>query len=394
MLVKKIAIITTHPVQYNAPFFKLLAASTHLSVKVFYTWGETVVHSKYDPGFDKKIIWDLPLLEGYDFEFLKNTAAEKGSHHYKGISNPDIIAKIKEFKADAILVYGWKFQSHLKAMRYFKNKVPVWFRGDSTLLDEKRNFENIIRRMFLKWVYSHVDIAFYTGTNNKKYFLTHGLKERQLIKAVHAVDNERFFNSGGRYSPKAKEIKEELNITPGQLIFLYAGKLEPKKDVGTLCRAFVALDIEHTHLIVVGNGPAENYLKATYGHHNSISFLDFQNQFTMPVIYQLCDVFILPSTGPGESWGLALNEAMAAGKAVLASDKCGGAADLICDGENGYIFQAGDVAGLVSKMKRIVVSSDDLDKMKHKSLEKIRGFDFERFVSSLENVLNENGSDT
>ena len=54
---KKLAIITTHPIQYYAPLFQLLHQRQKISIKVFYTWGETI-SGKYDPGFKKKIEWD------------------------------------------------------------------------------------------------------------------------------------------------------------------------------------------------------------------------------------------------------------------------------------------------------------------------------------------------
>src|ERR1022692_4201496 len=127
---RRLAVITTHPVQYNAPLFELLHKHGKVAVKVFYTWGEEVLEKKFDPGFGKIVQWDIPLLNGYDYEFLENTAKEKGSHHFNGIVNPTIIRDIQLWKPDAVLVYGWKFRSHLKVMRYFKNKVPVWFRGD------------------------------------------------------------------------------------------------------------------------------------------------------------------------------------------------------------------------------------------------------------------------
>src|SRR5690242_286009 len=126
---RRLAIITTHPIQYNAPLFALLHARKVIEIKVFYTWGESVLHKKYDPGFGKVIEWDIPLLEGYPFEFLENVSVEKGSHHFKGIDNPFIISSVEKFNPDAILVYGWAFKSHLEAMRYFKKRIPVLFRG-------------------------------------------------------------------------------------------------------------------------------------------------------------------------------------------------------------------------------------------------------------------------
>src|SRR6476469_929600 len=76
----RLAILTTHPVQYNAPWFKLLAGRGRVEVKVFYTWGRGGVEKKFDPAFGCEIQWDIPLLEGYSFEFLENTAKRPGSH--------------------------------------------------------------------------------------------------------------------------------------------------------------------------------------------------------------------------------------------------------------------------------------------------------------------------
>jgi glycosyltransferase involved in cell wall biosynthesis len=57
----------------------------------------------------------------------------------------------------------------------------------------------------------------------------------------------------------------------------------------------------------------------------------------MPILYRVADFFVLPSLGPGETWGLAINEALASGTKVLASEFCGGAIDLIND-HNGLLF--------------------------------------------------------
>ena len=133
----KIAIVTTHPIQYNAPFFRLLEQEPSITPKVFYTWSQTEYEQKYDPGFGKKIEWDIPLLEGYSYEFVNNKAKHPGSDHFMGIENPLLIKKIQEWKPDMVLVYGWSFKSHLQCLRYFNKKIPVLFRGDSTLLDEK-----------------------------------------------------------------------------------------------------------------------------------------------------------------------------------------------------------------------------------------------------------------
>jgi len=348
---------------------------------------QSVVTSNYDPDFERPIQWDIPLLEGYEYEFMENAAKTRGSHHFNGIDNPHILKKIKEWNPDAILVYGWKFRSHLKVIRHFRNKIPLWFRGDSTLLDEKRNFKSIFKNIWLKWVYGHIDLAYYTGSNNKAYFLQYGLKSDQLIAAFHAVENERFQNIEERYSVEALKRRADLNIPSDSFVFLYAGKLSQKKGVDTLMKAFIALSMERSHLVIVGNGPLESQLKGEYSSENNVTFIDFQNQSVMPVIYQLCDVFVLPSSGPGESWGLAVNEAMAAGKPVIVSDKCGCAIDLVENSKNGFVFKAGKADELCSKMKNMIENRNQKASFGKKALSTINMFTFSEFVSAIENSI-------
>ena len=120
---KKLAIITTHPIQYYAPVFKLLNARGEISIKVFYTLG--IEHgSTFDPGFGKSVNWDIPLLDGYEYTWVHNQSGNPGTCSFNGIINPDLTDKIDEWKPDAILVYGWAYHSHLNALRYYKNKIP------------------------------------------------------------------------------------------------------------------------------------------------------------------------------------------------------------------------------------------------------------------------------
>ena len=248
---KKLAIITSHPIQYYAPVFQLLAQK--LEIKVFYTLGNSSL-KKYDVGFKQQIEWDIPLLEGYDYEFLENVAKDKGSHHFKGIVNPNAIERIKNYQPNAILVYGWAYSSHLKIIRHFKNKVPVYFRGDSTVLNQKSNFKNLLKRIFLTWIYQYIDVAFYVGTANKAYFRTYGLKNHQLVFAPHAIDNKRF---GEIRNNEALKIRAKFSINEEDILILFAGKLEPVKNPLLLLTAFKDLKKDDVHLVFVGNGVLE-----------------------------------------------------------------------------------------------------------------------------------------
>ncbi len=363
---KRLAIITTHPIQYYAPLFRLLNERGLVKPKVFYTWWQAKEKVE-DKGFGKTIQWDIPLLEGYEHQFIPTKGV--GKKTFFGIDNPELLNEITKWNPDAILVYGWNFKSHLQVMRHFNGKVPVWFRGDSHLLDEKGNIKDSIRRLLLYWVYSHIDRAFYVGTHNKNYFLKHGLKEEQLVFAPHAIDNERFKdNKHHNYKEKALEWRNELGYEPDDIVILFAGKFEKKKDPLLLLQA--VKNINHSliksftsprlNLLLVGNGPLENLLKEKGEDDIHIKFLPFQNQSVMPVLYRVGDLYCLPSKGPGETWGLAVNEALACSRPVLVSDKVGCAKDLVIEGKNGFIFTSGSIESLISKLQSFIKANHDL----------------------------------
>jgi glycosyltransferase involved in cell wall biosynthesis len=381
---KKLAIITTHPIQYYAPVFKLLQKRGQISIKIFYTWGETAVQ-KYDPGFGKPISWDIPLLEGYPYEWVENTAPDKGSHHFKGIINPGLVQQISAWQPDAILIYGWAYHSHLKVLRHFKNKLPIYFRGDSTLLDESKGLKKQLKFLWLKWIFHHIDRAFYVGTQNKAYFKKYGLQENQLTFTPHAIDNQRF---SVKRSDEVQALRASLKIADEDLLILFAGKFEEKKDPLLLLQAFLSLKKKGLHLLFVGNGVLEQPLKQKAPSQSNVHFLHFQNQQYMPVIYQACDIFCLPSKGPGETWGLAINEAMACSKPILASDKVGCAIDLVKNGYNGAIFKAGSEDHLSLQLKVLLQKDKEaLAKMGQNSKKIIDEWTFQKQAETIESVV-------
>lgn len=381
----KIAVITTHPIQYNAPLFKLLALQPNTIVKVFYTWGAAVLENKFDPGFGKQVKWDIPLLEGYEYEFIENVSVRPGSHHKHGIDNPNIISRVEVFDPTALLVFGWNFKSHLKCLRYFKGRIPVFFRGDSTLLNEKTGFKTIARRWYLKRVYKNVDYALYVGENNKQYFLKHGLKPNQLIHAPHTVDNSRFTQPDDEYSNKAKLWKAKLGILPGEITVLYAGKLEPVKNPSFLLQLATYFKGLPVKIIIVGNGPLEKELKQNATGNEQVIFIDFQNQSLMPVVYRLGDIFIMCSLS--ETWGLGANEAMASGCVLVLSDKVGGAPDLVTD-ENGMIFSLSTPENCAAFIKQFITDKNKLAIMKAASRKISDRYSYQNVIHPFLSVLN------
>ena len=381
----RLAVVTSHPIQYNAPIFQLLTTRGIVELKVFYTWSQTNSGVIYDPGFAREVKWDIPLLDGYSYQFVENIAKDPGTHHYNGIKNPHLHKLVEQWKPDAILVITWALKSHFKCMRFFHKKTPILFRGDSTLLNEQKGWRKLGRTLFLKWVYRYVDFALYVGKNNKNYYLKHGLKENQLVLAPHAIDNFRFFHNTEAHKLEAAKWRKDIGIEADAVVFLYAGKLEQAKNPELLIEAFLELQSGDVHLVLVGNGVKEKELKNKYAQLRNIHFIDFQNQTRMPIVYHLCDVFVL--TSRSETWGLAINEAMACGKPIIASNKCGGAIDLIEENTNGYIFESENKKDLAEKMTRMLEKRYELKKMGQESLNKIQNFSFEGVCKQIETLM-------
>lgn len=346
----RLAIISTHPIQYYAPIFQMLARSRTLRPRVFFTWSQTADAAIVDPGFGRTITWDVPLLDGYEFEFVPNEARRPGTHHFWGLRNPGLNAAIDKWDADAVLVFGWNAESHLRALLHFKRRRTVFFRGDSTLLDTMPGWRAVARRMFLSWVYRHVDVAIAVGSNNRDYYRWCGLPDERISFAPHAIDTQRFADHDGSSAMQAAQWRSELGIPAEARVALFAGKLQPKKDPALLLEAFLRASASG-HLVFVGSGPMESELRARAQGRSNVHFMPFQNQQAMPAVYRLADVFVLPSRGPGETWGLAINEAMASRRAVIASNKVGGARDMVKQGVNGWVFASGNCAQLVTALQ-------------------------------------------
>ncbi|MGO9513645.1 MAG: glycosyltransferase family 4 protein [Steroidobacteraceae bacterium] len=346
---RKLAIVTSHPIQYYAPVFRALAGSESIDVRVFYTWSQAADTQLFDHGFGTAVTWDVPLLVGYAYQFVPNVAEKPGTDHFGGLKNPTLILEIEAWGAEAVLVYGWSAYSHFQALRYFKGRIPVLFRGDSTLLDQRSWWRAVLRRVFLRWVYRHVDVAIAVGSNSRDYFAWCGIPSRRIAFAPHSVDTIRFAVDAASDERRAAEWRLKLGIGSEAIVFLFAGKLQHQKNPALLLDAFSALNAG-SHLVYVGHGELESELRAKAGTQRDVHFVPFQNQSSMPSVYRIGDAFVLPSQQ--ETWGLALNEAMASGRAIIASSKVGGARDLVHDGENGWIFESGNKKALQAVLRQ------------------------------------------
>lgn len=383
----RLAFIVSHPIQYYVPLYRRLALRDDVVTRVFYTWhagGREV----WDCGFKKKVAWDIMLSDGYDYELVPNRARDPGTHHFWGLRNPGLVETVMAWRPDAVHLTGYAYASHLSALRGLQRcGVPVLFRGDSHLLDSRPAWKALARKVILSRLFGYPAAFLYVGMNNRNYYRAYGVPESKLFSCPHSIEFDRFADPAEKLEREALEWRHSLGLGDDKVVLLFAGKFEQKKQPVALMKAVADMKREDTILLMVGGGELGEPVREMVRRHPQLfKVLPFQNQSRMPVVYRLGDLFILPSAYD-ETWGLAVNEAMACGRAVLLSDHVGCAPDMVSPGANGEIFRAADWQDFRQKLSLLIRSRDTLRRMGRAARETASRFRIEATEAGLMRAL-------
>lgn len=384
----RLAIITSHPIQYHSPWFSYMSEAMELQIKVFYLW-DFGVTEQVDKGFQKSVQWDIPLLSGYEYEFVPNVSRDPGTHHFRGLDNPTLVQQVVEFDPDAVLLIGYNYSSFFQFIwRWNRRRAPLLFRGDSHLLGRagKGNLKQVARRQAISFIFRRFAAFLYVGEANRQYLEYHHVPQRKLFFAPHAVDNERFLNSKHAFDEAAR-WKQELGIPKGHSVILFAGKFEEKKRPLDLLQAFQRANLVQTTLLFVGDGSLKDELHRQASGRGNIRFADFQNQTSMPRTYAAGDVLVLPSHGSEETWGLAINEAMCLARPVIISTHVGCASNLVQPYKNGLVFPAGDVDALAACLKEAFSDLNRLREWGEASRKIVQNYSYAQTTRGLKDAL-------
>lgn len=344
----RLAVVVSHPIQYYAPWFRLLSRQPDLQLRVFHLW-DFGVTNQLDRGFGAILRWDVPLLDGYDSCFVPNHARHPGTHHPFGLDNPGLNHFLRAWQPDAILLFGYTYLTHLRLILDPRlRRLPILFRGDSHQLVPQQGLRPALSRLLRRFLFRRFSAGLPVGRANEAWMQSSGLSPRQLFPACHAVDNARFQQAAPQAEADALAWRSQLGIPADTPVVLFAGKFEPKKRPLDLLEAFAALPSLDAVLVFVGAGPLESALRqrASQLPHGRVFVQGLQNQSAMPRVYALADLVVLPSFGPAETWGLCINEAMNLARPVIVSSHVGCGPDLVIPGHTGWVYPAGDVAAL------------------------------------------------
>ena len=376
----KIAYFLTHPIQYQSPLIRALVAGG-IDLHVFYA-SDNTSRAYFDPGYGRQVAWDVPLLDGYRHTVLNKQAPKLSRplliNHYR----EQVGRELEPGGFSAAWIHGWHHPFAVGAWQSAKKHgLPIMLRGDTFLGSINAGpIKRLLHRLYYSHRFREIDLFLAIGTLNRELYLTYGAKSERVIVMPHAVDNAFFQSKAAEAHPNREALRASLGIAPGRPIVLFCGRYSEQKDPATLIKAVGALGAELNPkpvALLVGDGPIRPELEALASEvaRGSVVFAGFRNQTELPALYDLCDVFVLPSRF--EPWGLVVNEVMNAAKPVIVSDLVGAAPDLVKPGRNGDVFKTSDVRDLATKLRHWISSPavaerggrESLDIINHWSLE-------------------------
>lgn len=320
---------------------------------------------------------------------------ESGSSHEL---SPDefqkrLFAVLDEFHSEAVVVPGWGYRGALLALNWgLSNQVPVICMSESTPWDEVRN---PIKEWIKRRIIGLFSSALVGGTPHRAYMQELGMPADRIFLGYDAVDN-RFFKE------EAKDIGAgnwELG-KEGKPYFLASARFIEKKNLPRLLRAYALYrrKVESRgsrvegqavwNLLLLGDGLLRvqlEQLRSDLGLNDFVQMPGFKQYEELPAYYAHTGAFIHASTT--EQWGLVVNEAMASGLPVLVSNRCGCAADLVKEGENGWTFDPTDEEKMAELMLRISGDETRRKEMGLRSREIIEEWGPDRFASGVKSAV-------
>jgi len=397
----KIAFLSTHPIQYQAPLYQVLAEHNGIDLTVYFCYKPTPIEQ--GAGFGVAFEWDVDLLSGYHHVFLNNVSLHP-ARGFLGYDTPEIEDIIHRECYDWFIVQGWNNKSYRQAFRACRRTgTKLGVRSDSNIsggyIGVTQGIKEIVKRLIYPYFIRRFDLCLPYGSLSAEYFRRFGAK--RIVISPHFVNNDLFSRSAAIWTPRRDDIRRHWNIPADAVCFLFCGKFQQKKHPLEILKALrhtltsimavnpVDMHPPPIHLLMVGDGElrrtCEQYVRT---HSLPVTFAGFLNQGEIAKSYVAGDCLVLASDAY-ETWGLVVNEAMACGLPAIVSNACGCAPDLLIEGMTGYTFPYGDIDALADRMDRMVVDQEARLRMSNGAQRHIDAFSVGRAADILIEAIQE-----
>ena len=376
-----LAIIQNKVTQFDEPLYQKLFTSDEIDLMVYYT---------------------IPLKESQaiDHETGKRPSwRNEESTPYKSMTRQSgvlgglkLLFKLLKGKYDLVIICSYNSGLFLLiAFTCFLLRIPIGLRSDNVMLYRgKTNWKWRIKDFIYPLFFKVFTTAHPTGSKAAEYFKAYGITDDQIFIFPYNVDNDELKRSSRESLSKQTQIRAALKINTTDRIVLGVLKFADREDPLTLLDGFelISREFKNLHLILVGDGPLREILEEkirTAGLGN-VHFPGYIPYAELPYYYGIADIFVHPvKVG---SWEVSVNEAMACGVPVIASDCVGSSYDLIDTGKTGYVFEVGSPTSLAEKL-RLVLECPDFKSVSTPYLnEKMMLWNYEQTTKNIYNALN------
>ena len=314
--------------------------------------------------------------------------------------------KLDEIRPDVVCVSGWGLEVSLAAVKWaVARSVPIVMLSESNEFDEARS---TIKEWIKRRLVGLCSAGLAGGTPQADYLVKLGLPRECVFTGYDIIDNSYFETS-------TKEVRNSgfkfqvSGFAVSSPYFFACARFGKKKNLPGLIRAYFRYRILVTgkapqnhsglrsqvssftgpwDLVIAGEGEERVEIERTIrecGVSDHVHLIGAKGYADLPFYYGRAEAFIHASTT--EQWGLVVNEAMAAGLPVLVSNRCGCAADLVKEGENGWTFDPTNEDEMAELMLKISGDEEQRREMGRKSREIIENWGPARFASGLSSAI-------
>lgn len=385
----RLAYLVTHPIQYQAPLLRRIAAEPDIELTVLYE-ADFSVGAYVDSGFGRSVGWDVRLLDGYRHRFLvpRRPVPGRDAPGFFWPLSRGLARTLREGAFDALWVHGYSSANHLAALILARRHgMRTLLRDETSDASQARSpLRRLAKQAAFALLRGLVDTFLAIGTANARHLMALGVPATRLVVMPYAVDNARFARIGAASDSAA--LRRRLGLPETRPLILFSAKLIARKRPLDLLAAFAAIASrlpESPVLAFAGDGELRGELERQKSERNlaDLHLLGFLGQADLAALYAAADVLVLPSER--ESWGLVVNEAMNGGCAIVASNRVGAALDLVRD--NGVVYPVGDVRALAQALLDVLGDASGLVRMQRRSREIVAACSFEQDVQALRLAL-------
>lgn len=366
------------PTPYRLAVFRAFAKKFEGTFKILFT-----------AAVEKGRTWSL-AFDDLDTEVLKgiqwNPPSQVNPFALKW--NPFVSQALSKFKPDVVVVSGYVHPTIQQAMWWCRrHAVPYGIASESSFLQSSSHglkwwLKRLIFAPSIRNASFHLPIGTKAstylhrlgGTNMPHYFFPNTPDVDSIIREVALLQDKQ----------RSQAFRREIGF-PEKPFLLFVARLIPMKRCSDLIKAYEKLPAQlqkQVNLVIVGDGPLRPLLE-TQAHplKEQIHFLGFRSPKQVHQIMALAKALVLPSEK--EPWGVVVNEAMAAGTPVIASDAVGAAYDMIIEQKSGFLFPAGDVETLTKRLVQICSAEVDVEAMGKFAQAHARAFGHDFAVANL-----------